>query len=83
MSIIVKLSSEHTIALPEDLIRKMHFASNDEILVQIEEDKLVLTKKTNDHTSKMRGLHKDIWENVDSEEFLKKERMSWDKHAEN
>ncbi|MDN5310587.1 AbrB/MazE/SpoVT family DNA-binding domain-containing protein [Methanolobus sp. WCC5] len=83
MSIIVKLSSEHTITLPEELIRKMHFASNDEILVQVDEDKLVLSKKTDSYTKKLRGLHKEVWKDVDSEEFLRKERISWGKDAGN
>lgn len=77
MSTIVRLSSEHTIALPEEVIKKIHFTTNDEILVQVEEDKLVLSKKTSNYTGRLRGLHKEVWENVDSEEFLKKERQSW------
>lgn len=81
MSIIVRLSREHTISLPEDLIRKMHFATNDEIVVQVEEDKLVLSKKTASYTDKLRGLHKEVWEDVDTEQFLEKERQSWNKHA--
>ncbi|MEZ5335114.1 MAG: AbrB/MazE/SpoVT family DNA-binding domain-containing protein [Methanolobus sp.] len=83
MSIIVKLSSEHTITLPEELIKKMHFASNDEIEVQVEDDRLVLSKKNTGYTSRLRGLHKDVWQDTDSEEFMRKERKSWDKHAEN
>ncbi|MDW7731497.1 MAG: AbrB/MazE/SpoVT family DNA-binding domain-containing protein [Methanolobus sp.] len=83
MSTIVRLSSEHTITLPEELIKKMHFSTYDEILVHVKEDKLILSKKTGNYTDKLRGLHKEVWENVDSEEFLKKERQSWEKHAEN
>ncbi|AFV24146.1 transcriptional regulator, AbrB family [Methanolobus psychrophilus R15] len=83
MSTIVRLSSEHTIALPEEVIKKMHFTANDEILVQVEEDKLVLSKKTCNYTGRLRGLHKGVWENIDSEEFLKKERQSWNKNVKN
>lgn len=78
MNTIVRLSSEHTITLPEELVKKMHFATDDEIIVQIEEDKLILSKKTDNYTDRLRGLHKEVWDNIDSEEFLIKERQSWD-----
>jgi len=77
MNTIVRLSSEHTITLPEELVKKMHFATDDEIVVQIEEDKLILSKKTGNYTDRLRGLHKEVWDNIDSEEFLIKERQSW------
>ncbi len=83
MSIIVRPGREHTIALPEELMLKMHFAADEEILVQVEEDRLVLSKKTGSYTENLRGLHKEVWENVDTEDFLKKERQSWNDHAEN
>ncbi len=38
---------------------------------------------TDNYTNKLCGLHKEIWKNVDSEEYLKKERQSWDKDADN
>lgn len=78
MNTIVRLSSEHTITLPEELVKKMNFATDDEIIVQIEEDKLILSKKTGNYTDRLRGLHKEVWDNIDSEEFLIKERQSWD-----
>jgi hypothetical protein len=38
---------------------------------------------TGNYTDRLRGLHQDVWENVDSKKFLKKERQSWEKYAEN
>ena len=58
MSIIVRPSREHTIALVEELMLKMHFAANEEILVQVEEDRLVLSKKTGSYMKSLGGCIK-------------------------
>jgi antitoxin component of MazEF toxin-antitoxin module len=83
MNRTVILSRDHTISLPEELVGKLHFAANDEIIARVVEDKLILSKKESDYTGRLRGLHKEVWENVGTEKFLKKERQSWDGHAGN
>lgn len=39
-------------------------------------------KKTASHTDRIRGLHKEVWKNTDTEEYLKNERDSWNYNAE-
>jgi antitoxin component of MazEF toxin-antitoxin module len=82
MSASVKDTSDYKILLPEELIKKAHFSANDEVIVEIEEDRLVLTKKTASYTDRIRGLHKEVWKNTDTEEYLKNERDSWNYNAE-
>ncbi|OPY22537.1 MAG: hypothetical protein A4E23_00737 [Methanomethylovorans sp. PtaU1.Bin073] len=82
MSASVKVTSDYKILLPEELIKKAHFSANDEVIVEIEEDRLVLTKKTASYTDRIRGLHKEVWKNTDTEEYLKNERDSWNYNAE-
>ncbi len=81
MSASVKVTIDNKIMIPEDLIKKAHFSANDELIVEIEEDRLVLTKKTGSYTDRLRGLHKEVWKNTDTEEYLKTERDSWNCNA--
>jgi bifunctional DNA-binding transcriptional regulator/antitoxin component of YhaV-PrlF toxin-antitoxin module len=81
MSTSVKVTSGYKILIPEDLIKKAHFSANDEVIVEIEEDRLILTKKTDSYTDRLRGLHKEVWKNTDTEEYLKNERDSWNCNA--
>ncbi|MFA0823692.1 MAG: hypothetical protein ACC612_12505 [Methanomethylovorans sp.] len=39
-------------------------------------------KKTTSYTGRIRGLHKEVWKNTDTEEYLKNERDSWNYNAE-
>lgn len=45
MTIYARLVSDRKIQLPECVIQKMDLSVNDEIIVQIEDNKLILTKK--------------------------------------
>lgn len=40
-------------------------------------------KDSGSYKDRLRELHKEVWTNVDLEDFLKKERQSWDKYVEN
>ncbi len=81
MSTSVKVTIDNKVLITEDLIKKAHFSANDELIVEIEEDRLVLTKKTGSYKDRLRGLHKEVWKNTDTEEYLKTERDSWNCNA--
>ncbi len=78
MSITVKIGTRYNITIPKILIEKMKFAKNDELLVDVEDDKLVLMKKPHKYTAKLKGLHKEIWYDVDATDYVKSERESWE-----
>ncbi|AGB49914.1 hypothetical protein Metho_1725 [Methanomethylovorans hollandica DSM 15978] len=73
MTIYARLVSDRKIQLPECVIQKMDLSVNDEIIVQIEDNKLILTKKEENQTNLFDGSHEDIWNNTDGEEYLKDE----------
>ncbi len=73
MTIYSRLVSDRKIQLPECVIQKMDLSVNDEIIVQIEDNKLILTKKEENQTNLFDGSHEDIWNNTDAEEYLKDE----------
>jgi bifunctional DNA-binding transcriptional regulator/antitoxin component of YhaV-PrlF toxin-antitoxin module len=78
MSITVKIGARYNITIPKILIEKMKFAKNDELLVDIEDNRLVLIKKPCGYTAKLRGLYKKVWNDVDASDYVKSERESWE-----
>ncbi len=75
MRVSVRLTSGHKIELPENVIKKLDLSVNDEIIIEVEDNKLILIKKGNlaDRSSEP---YYDVWNNTDAEEYLKDEGNS-------
>jgi len=44
-------------------------------------DLVQVLKKTASYTDRIRGLHKEVWKNTDTEEYMKTEKDSWNCNA--
>lgn len=73
MSISVRLTSDRKIQLPENVVQKMDLSTNDEIIVEVEDNKLILIKKEGIQADSFSGPHNEVWNNTDAEEYLKDE----------
>lgn len=73
MSISVRLTSDRKIQLPENVIKKMNLSINDEIIVEVEDNKLILIKKEGNQADRFNGPHNKVWNSTDAEEYLKDE----------
>ena len=40
-------------------------------------DEAVVERKAGSYARGMLGLHKDIWKGLESDEFMRKERLAW------
>ncbi|MBW6471124.1 MAG: hypothetical protein K0A90_07890 [Methanosarcinaceae archaeon] len=77
MSTTVKMSKGYNINFPKAIIEKMNFSIGEELVMDIENERLVLVKKPGNYTAKLRGLHKEVWEGIDADEYVTSERDSW------
>jgi antitoxin component of MazEF toxin-antitoxin module len=73
MTLSVRLTSDRKIQLPETVIKKMNLSINDEIIMEVEDNKLVMIKKEVSKADTFSGLTKKVWNNSDAEEYLKDE----------
>lgn len=73
MSFSIRFTSDRKIQLPESVINKMNWSISDEIIMEVEDNKLVLMKKEGSQTDSFNGLAKKVWNNSDAEEYLKDE----------
>jgi AbrB family looped-hinge helix DNA binding protein len=73
----VKVSKRYQIAVPALARQLLNIKSGDRLLVDIQDGIMVLLPEPENYTEAMAGLHKEIWEGVDAQEYINQERNSW------
>jgi len=73
----VKVSNRYQIALPSEARRKLNIESGDRLLVDVQDGVLVLIPEPKDYVTYMSGLHKNIWADTDTTQYLHEEREAW------
>ena len=73
----VKVSSRNQIALPSEARKKLGITPGDRLLVEVQDGVLVLIPQPEDYVAAMAGLHREVWEGVDTEAYLNEERDAW------
>ena len=77
---LTKVSHKFQVVIPKE-IRELLGISKGDILQVYEKDNEIVMKKAEYKKplslKDLKGLGKEIWENIDIEEYIKKERESW------
>jgi AbrB family looped-hinge helix DNA binding protein len=73
----VKVSSKNQIAVPAAARARLGIGPGDTLLVEVREHSIVLMKEPVDFVEHMLGLHKDVWEGIDAQEYVDNERDAW------
>lgn len=77
MPTTVTLSSKNQIVVPKEAREKLQIGPGQELLVLSKEDRIVLIPRPSNFVSRMAGLHKDIWTDLDADTHVYNERKSW------
>ncbi len=73
----VKVSSRNQIALPSEARKKLGIKPGDRLLVDVQDGVLVLIPQPEDYVAAMAGLHREVWEGVDTDAYIDEERDAW------
>jgi AbrB family looped-hinge helix DNA binding protein len=73
----VKVSSRYQIALPSLARKQLNIQAGDRLLVDVQDGLIVLLPEPESYTDHLAGLHKHIWQDVDTDAYLEKEREAW------
>lgn len=73
----IRLTKKSQIVIPKNIREKVGITEGDELIVDADKDKIILTVKPKSYSKKLRGLHKEIWKGVDPKKYVKIERESW------
>lgn len=77
-STTVKVNKRNQIVVPSAARVQLNIQSGDRLLVDVQDGMLILLPQHQNYTSHLEGLHREIWEGVDTEEYLNGERAAWD-----
>ena len=76
--ISVKVSSRYQISVPRIARERLNIQSGDRLLVDIQDGLLILLPQPQNYTARLAGLHREVWEGVDTTAYLQEERDAWD-----
>ena len=76
-AISVKVSNRYQIALPSLARKRLNIQAGDRLLVDIQGGMIVLLPQPDNYTEYLAGLHKDIWQDMDTDAYLEQERDAW------
>ena len=74
----VKVSGRYQIALPSMARRHLNIQAGDRLLVDIQDGLLILLPQRQDYVAHMTGLHREVWEGMDTTQYINEERDAWD-----
>jgi AbrB family looped-hinge helix DNA binding protein len=79
----VKVSSRYHITLPGSVRKQLNIDAGDHLLIDVQEGMLILIPQPENYTEYMEGLHREVWEDIDTDAYLREERDAWDQSDEN
>lgn len=73
----VKVSERGQISLPSSVRKQLNIQPGDYLLVDVQDGLLIMASAPPPNTNTLLGLHKEIWAGIDTTEYLREERASW------
>lgn len=73
----VKVSHRYQIALPSLARKELNIQAGDRLLVDIQDGMIILLPQPQDYVEYLAGLHKAIWQNINTTTYLQQERDAW------
>ena len=61
---IVKLSSRHQVVIPKKVRKELGLHAGDQLVVEVEGEKVVLHPRPKNYTNYMLGLGKEVWQGL-------------------
>lgn len=77
MTTRVKVSSRFQIAVPAAARKQLGIERGDQLIVEVRDGYVVLVPEPRDYVARLRGLHSEIWEGIDPQEYVNRERAAW------
>ena len=78
MKAVVTLSSKNQIAIPKSARKKLAIGPGDQLILDVEKDSLILKPKPKSYSKHLRGLHRGLWQGVDANDYIRRERKAWE-----
>jgi AbrB family looped-hinge helix DNA binding protein len=74
MALRVRVNSKHQILIPAAVRNELHIGSGNHLLVEVRGGHAMLIPEPNDYSAHLHGLHREIWEGIEPQEYVERER---------
>ena len=78
MAVRVQVTDDFLVAVPDEARRRLKIERGDSLLVEIRDNAMILMPEPHDYASRLRGLHREVWDGIDVDEYLRREREAWE-----
>ncbi len=72
-----RVSRKYQIVIPKTVREALNIKQGDELIVLVEDDRIVMRPKPKSYTEYMCGLYKDLWKGVEAAKYVEEERGKW------
>ncbi len=73
MAFRIKVNNKHQITIPAAVRKELHIERGDHLLVEVRNGHILLMPEPSNYSQHLRGLHREIWEGVDPQEYVQRE----------
>lgn len=77
MMTTIRLTKKSQMVIPKSIREAVGISEGDELIVDVDKNKIILTVKPKSYSKRLKGLHRDVWKGVDPKKYVKGERESW------
>lgn len=73
----MRVSRKFQIAVPSEVRRKLGIQAGDTLIIDVQGEHAVLMREPEDWAGKFSGLHREVWEGMDVDAYIRTERAAW------
>jgi AbrB family looped-hinge helix DNA binding protein len=73
------VSRKHQVVVPREAREALGVGPVDELVVEVENGKILMKPKPRNYSKHMLGLHTSVWKGAKSESYVRTEREAWKK----
>ena len=77
MTLRVRVSDDFQVEVPAEARERLHIKQGDNLVVEVHEHAIVLVPEAPSYARRLRGLHREVWAGVNTDDYLRRERDSW------
>jgi AbrB family looped-hinge helix DNA binding protein len=72
----IRVSASYQIVLPREACAKVCIKPGDRLIIDVQDDVLILTPEPSNYVERLAGLHREVWDGIDTTEYLDAERSA-------
>lgn len=79
MAMRVRVTDDFLVEVPDEARALFKIERGDTLLVEVRDNAIVLTPEPRNYARSLRGLHREVWDGIDTDEYLRRERDAWER----